>query len=158
MVEGSIVTIGVLAWLFLKLAQEGELRQELLERGLDSRSVSAPSATEEARSCQEKPDSFTITQAPKPDRPERRTNGDTARAIVTPELRLSAGDDARLCTAPIPGNAEFAVYVIVLFILALVAIFDNQVSADRFVWAATWVTVGYFISRGLAKATRVLEQ
>jgi hypothetical protein len=46
----------------------------------------------------------------------------------------------------------------VLFILALVAIFDNQVSADRFVWAATWVTVGYFISRGLAKATRVLEQ
>jgi len=32
------------------------------------------------------------------------------------------------------------------------------VSADRFVWAATWVTVGYFISRGLAKATRVLEQ
>jgi hypothetical protein len=64
-------------------------------------------------------------------------------------------DFARL---PIPGNAEFAVYVIVLFILALVAIFDNQVSADRFVWAATWVTVGYFISRGLAKATRVLEQ
>jgi hypothetical protein len=39
MVEGSIVTIAALAWLFLKLAQEGELRQELLERGLDSRSV-----------------------------------------------------------------------------------------------------------------------
>ena len=39
MVEGSIVTIGALAWLFLKLAQEGELRQELLERGLDPRSV-----------------------------------------------------------------------------------------------------------------------
>jgi hypothetical protein len=39
MVEGSIVTIGALAWLFLKLAQEGELRQELLEQGLDPRSV-----------------------------------------------------------------------------------------------------------------------
>jgi cytochrome c oxidase assembly factor CtaG len=39
MIEGSIVTIGVLAWLFLRLAQEGELRQELLERGLDPRSV-----------------------------------------------------------------------------------------------------------------------
>jgi len=39
MIEGSLVTIGVLAWLFLRLAQEGELRQELLERGLDPRAV-----------------------------------------------------------------------------------------------------------------------
>ncbi|HSL63442.1 MAG TPA: cytochrome c oxidase assembly protein [Gaiellaceae bacterium] len=39
MVEGSLVTIGALAWLFLKLAREGELRQELLERGLDRRAV-----------------------------------------------------------------------------------------------------------------------
>jgi putative membrane protein len=39
MIEGSLVTIGVLAWLFLRLAQEGELRQELLERGLDPRTV-----------------------------------------------------------------------------------------------------------------------
>jgi hypothetical protein len=64
-------------------------------------------------------------------------------------------DIARL---PIPGNAEFLVYVIVLLIFALIAIFDDQVSADRFVWGATWITVGYFVSRGLAKATRVLEQ
>ena len=64
-------------------------------------------------------------------------------------------DIARL---PIPGNAEFLVYVLVLLIFALIAIFDDQVSADRFVWGATWVTVGYFVSRGLAKATRVLEQ
>ena len=35
MIEGSIVTIVALAWLFLRLAQEGEVRQELLERGLD---------------------------------------------------------------------------------------------------------------------------
>jgi putative membrane protein len=39
MIEGSLVTIGVLAWLFLRLANEGELRQQLLEEGLDSRSV-----------------------------------------------------------------------------------------------------------------------
>ena len=39
MIEGSLVTLGALAWLFLRLAQEGELRQELLERGLDPRSV-----------------------------------------------------------------------------------------------------------------------
>ena len=39
MIEGSLVTLGALAWLFLRLAQEGELRQELLERGLDPRAV-----------------------------------------------------------------------------------------------------------------------
>jgi putative membrane protein len=39
MIEGSLVTIGALAWLFLRLAQEGELRQQLLEKGLDPRSV-----------------------------------------------------------------------------------------------------------------------
>jgi cytochrome c oxidase assembly factor CtaG len=39
MIEGSLVTIGALAWLFLRLAAEGELRQELLERGLDPRAV-----------------------------------------------------------------------------------------------------------------------
>src|SRR2546423_1498885 len=39
MLEGSIVTIAALAWLFLRLAKEGELRQQLLERGLDPRAV-----------------------------------------------------------------------------------------------------------------------
>jgi putative membrane protein len=39
MIEGSLVTIVALAWLFLRLAHEGELRQELLERGLDPRAV-----------------------------------------------------------------------------------------------------------------------
>ena len=39
MVEGSLVTLAALAWLFLRLAEEGELRQELLERGLDRRAV-----------------------------------------------------------------------------------------------------------------------
>jgi putative membrane protein len=39
MIEGSIVTLAALAWLFLRLAAEGELRQELLERGLDPRAV-----------------------------------------------------------------------------------------------------------------------
>ena len=61
----------------------------------------------------------------------------------------------RLLTAAILGPV---VLVIVLIIFGLIAIFDDHVSADRFVWGATWVTVGYFVSRGLAKATRVLEQ
>ncbi|MGZ4369699.1 MAG: cytochrome c oxidase assembly protein [Gaiellaceae bacterium] len=39
MIEGSIVTLIALAWLFLRMASEGELRQRLLERGLDPRVV-----------------------------------------------------------------------------------------------------------------------
>jgi len=39
MIEGSIVTLVALAWLFLRMAGEGELRQRLLERGLDGRTV-----------------------------------------------------------------------------------------------------------------------
>ena len=39
MLEGSIVTIVAIAWLFLRMAQEGEVRQTLLERGLDPRVV-----------------------------------------------------------------------------------------------------------------------
>jgi cytochrome c oxidase assembly factor CtaG len=39
MIEGSIVTLVALAWLFLRMANEGELRQQLLERGLDPRTV-----------------------------------------------------------------------------------------------------------------------
>ncbi len=33
--EGGLVTLGALAWLFLRLAAEGELKQDLIEQGLD---------------------------------------------------------------------------------------------------------------------------
>lgn len=39
MLEGSLVTIVAIAWLFLRMAQEGEIRQQLLERGHDPRTV-----------------------------------------------------------------------------------------------------------------------
>jgi putative membrane protein len=37
--EGSIVTIVAIAWLFLRMAQEGEIRQRLLESGVDERTA-----------------------------------------------------------------------------------------------------------------------
>jgi cytochrome c oxidase assembly factor CtaG len=39
MVEGSLVTIGALAWLFMRLGSESELRQRLIEEGADPASV-----------------------------------------------------------------------------------------------------------------------
>jgi len=39
MAEGGLVTLAALAWLFLRLAEEGELRQRLLEEGYDPAQV-----------------------------------------------------------------------------------------------------------------------
>jgi putative membrane protein len=39
MAEGGAVTLAALAWLFLRLAREGELRQQLLEEGVDPRAA-----------------------------------------------------------------------------------------------------------------------
>ena len=75
-----------------------------------------------------------------------------------PAYGYTAGSTLDLARMPIPGNAEFLIYFVVMIVLGLIALIDDHVSADRFVWGATWITVGYFISRGLAKATRVLEQ
>jgi len=39
MIEGSLVTLGALAWLFLRMGRESELRQRLLEEGVDPRTA-----------------------------------------------------------------------------------------------------------------------
>jgi putative membrane protein len=39
MAEGGFVTLAALAWLFLRMAEEGELRQQLLEQGYDPAQV-----------------------------------------------------------------------------------------------------------------------
>ena len=59
---------------------------------------------------------------------------------------------------PIPGNAEFAVFFFVWIIIAVIWAASDQVGAGAFVTATTALTFGYLISRGIAKARRVLEQ
>jgi cytochrome c oxidase assembly factor CtaG len=39
MLEGSLVTLGAIAWLFLRWGKESELRQRLLESGVDERTA-----------------------------------------------------------------------------------------------------------------------
>jgi hypothetical protein len=59
---------------------------------------------------------------------------------------------------PIPGNAELAVFLVVWLIIAIIWAASDQVGAGAFVTATTALTFGYLISRGIAKASRVLEQ
>ena len=59
---------------------------------------------------------------------------------------------------PVPGNAEIAIWFIVEVILAIVAAVANDFDAHGWAVATTWLTAAYLISRGIAKASRVLEQ
>ena len=59
---------------------------------------------------------------------------------------------------PVPGNAEIAIWFIVEVILAIVAAVANGFDAQGWAVATTWITAAYIISRGIAKASRVLEQ
>jgi hypothetical protein len=59
---------------------------------------------------------------------------------------------------PIPGNAEFLLYFVVVVFLIIVWAASDLVEARYFSLLLTVLTSFYFISRGIAKASRVLEQ
>jgi len=59
---------------------------------------------------------------------------------------------------PIPGNAEFLLYVVIELIFALIWVIAKSVDTRTWVLVTTALTFGYFISRGVAKAGKVLEQ
>ena len=63
-------------------------------------------------------------------------------------------DIARL---PVPGNAELVIYLLVWLVLALIWLFSDEVGAGTFATLTVALTFGYLISRGIAKAGRVLE-
>jgi hypothetical protein len=67
----------------------------------------------------------------------------------------SSGDLARL---PIPGNAEFLLYALVEIIFAILWWVDDDISVQDWMLFTTVLTAFYFVSRGIAKASRVLEQ
>jgi hypothetical protein len=75
-----------------------------------------------------------------------------------PTYGYSPGATLDVARLPIPGNAEFAVYLISLVVFLLVALIDDNVDAGAWMTAATVVTAAYLLSRGIAKASRVLEQ
>jgi hypothetical protein len=64
-------------------------------------------------------------------------------------------DMARL---PIPGNAELAVYLIALIVAMLVCWIADTLGSASWLSFFQWTTIAYILSRGVAKASRVLEQ
>ena len=69
--------------------------------------------------------------------------------------QIASTDIARL---PMPGNAEFVLWLILEIIFSLIWWFNDSVNAGYWMAITAALTFGYFISRGVAKASRVLEQ
>ena len=59
---------------------------------------------------------------------------------------------------PIPGNAEFALWFAVEIVFILIWIIADSVNTRDWVMVTTVLTAFYLLSRGIAKASRVLEQ
>jgi hypothetical protein len=72
-----------------------------------------------------------------------------------PAYGYNAPNMARM---PIPGNAEFLVYLAIEIIFVLIWIIASSVNTATWVSVTTALTFGYLLSRGIAKAGKVLEQ
>jgi hypothetical protein len=59
---------------------------------------------------------------------------------------------------PIPGNAELGVWIIALIIAAIIAAIADKITDIDWFQFFTFTAVAYLLSRGIAKASRVLEQ
>jgi hypothetical protein len=82
--------------------------------------------------------------------------GARERASSTPFATVgSPGDIARL---PIPGNAEFVFLLVALILLAIIAAIADRYDTAGWVHSLEWLGAAYLVSRGIAKASRVLEQ
>jgi hypothetical protein len=77
---------------------------------------------------------------------------DPERQPHTISVNLPAG--ARL---PVPGNAEWALWLVVEIMFAIIWAASDAFDAGGFVTATTVLTAAYLLSRGIAKASRVLE-
>jgi hypothetical protein len=59
---------------------------------------------------------------------------------------------------PIPGNAEFALWFVIELVLVLIWIIADSVDTRQWTIYTVVLTSFYLLSRGIAKASRVLEQ
>jgi hypothetical protein len=68
---------------------------------------------------------------------------------------VNVSDIARM---PIPGNAELGIWILALIVAWLVCWIADSLTANDWMTFFLWTTAAYLISRGVAKASRVLEQ
>ena len=87
-----------------------------------------------------------------PEEPGGSSTQPTTTGSIT-GLGISSG-----ATLPVPGNAEFLLLLVVEIIFTIIWIAAESVDTRMWVIVTTVLTSFYFVSRGIAKASRVLEQ
>ena len=70
-------------------------------------------------------------------------------------MGMSIGSGARM---PMPGNAEFTLLAVMIILIAIIAAILDEITASAWLTFTTVATAAYLLSRGVAKASRVLEQ
>jgi hypothetical protein len=91
-----------------------------------------------------------MATTPPPDEQPTSVQPSSGRAYT-----VNFGEVARM---PIPGNAEFLVWLLALIVAWIVCWTTDSLTANDWLTFFTVTTVAYLISRGVAKASRVLEQ
>jgi hypothetical protein len=88
--------------------------------------------------------------------PEQPTQPTAAPPPVSegPRTQIALNDIARMS---VPGNAEFALWLFLFVVFTLIWWIDDDVASGQWMTVMTALSFGYFISRGIAKASRVLE-
>jgi hypothetical protein len=87
-----------------------------------------------------------------PDQPTQQ------QQTTSPPPRQSQGMTIDVARLPIPGNAEFALYLVALIVAWIVVWTADRLDAGAWFQFFLFTTVAYILSRGIAKASRVLEQ
>ena len=77
---------------------------------------------------------------------------------TTPRSYGGGGVTVDVARLPIPGNAEFALYLAALIVAWIVVWTTDSLTANHWFQCFTITTAIYILSRGIAKASRVREQ
>jgi hypothetical protein len=59
---------------------------------------------------------------------------------------------------PVPWNAELLFYLLAQFVVGIICLVFESVNGEDFLEVTKWTTAAYLISRGIAKAGRVLDE
>jgi hypothetical protein len=91
-----------------------------------------------------------------PEQPHSSTGSTGSTGSTRPSMGMpTIASGARM---PIPGNAEFLLYAVIEIALILIWIIADSVDTNQWCIFTVVLTAFYILSRGIAKASRVLEQ
>ena len=90
-----------------------------------------------------------------PSGPPAGSSGD--RPSPSP-MGYTIGNRGDLARMPIPGNAEMVYVVLASILVAILAWVADGISDNDWLFFFLVVSAAYLLSRGIAKASRVLEQ